>query len=360
MKRPTPTQVERTFGEDEIIVSKTDTRGRITYANDVFCRVSLYSEDELLGQPHSLIRHPDMPRAVFQLLWDAIQAGREIFAYVVNLAADGAHYWVLAHVTPSFDPAGRVVGYHSNRRSPHRDAVTAASELYARLRAEERPVGLLVNNAGLGLHQRFVTGDLAREEAALDLMVRAVLVLSHAAAGKPLLGLCGGYQMLATAIHDEVESRRGTVAGLGLLPIEVAFAPRKTVARSVGTAFGSVPVSGYEIHHGYVRSADPGLSPLIRRTDGRGEGAWAGSVFGTHWHGIFSSDEFRRRFLTEAARLAGRHGFRVAADTSFEAARNRTLDLLGDLVEEHLDTDALWRLIEQGAPPGLPTLLSGF
>jgi len=118
-------------------------------------------------------------------------------------------------------------------------------------------------------------------------------------------------------------------------------------------------VHGYEIHHGYVRSADPGLSPLIRRTDGRGEGAWAGSVFGTHWHGIFSSDEFRRRFLTEAARLAGRHGFRVAADTSFEAARNRTLDLLGDLVEEHLDTGALWRLIEQGAPAGLPFVPPG-
>ena len=83
-----------------------------------------------------------------------------------------------------------------------------------------------------------------------------------------------------------------------------------------------------------------------------------GAVHGTHWHGAFESDEFRRWFLTEAARLAGRHGFEVAPDTRFAAARERSLDLLGDLVEEHLDTDALWRLIETGAtrrPPLHPT-----
>nr|BFE86398.1 hypothetical protein GCM10020093_089990 [Planobispora longispora] len=113
-----PTGVERTFAPDEIIVTKTDLKGHITYANDVFLRVSAYSEEEVLGQPHSLIRHPDMPRCVFALLWQEIRRGREIFAYVVNLAADGAHYWVLAHVTPSAGPGGQIVGYHSNRRVP--------------------------------------------------------------------------------------------------------------------------------------------------------------------------------------------------------------------------------------------------
>src|SRR5690606_23838022 len=139
--RPTrvqPTGVERTFGEDEIIVSKTDRRGVITYANDVFIRVSQYSESELVGKPHNIIRHPDMPRCVFKLLWDTLAEGREIFAYVVNLAADGAHYWVLAHVTPSYNRAGELVGYHSNRRSPYRGAVNAVSELYAKPRAEEQ------------------------------------------------------------------------------------------------------------------------------------------------------------------------------------------------------------------------------
>lgn len=132
-----PTGVERTFGTDEIIVSKTDLQGRITYANDVFCRVAGYDEADLIGKPHSVVRHPDMPRVVFRLLWDTLGAGREVFAYIDNLAADGAHYWVLAHVTPSWRD-GRVVGYHSNRRLPERPAVAAASALYAPLRAEER------------------------------------------------------------------------------------------------------------------------------------------------------------------------------------------------------------------------------
>ncbi|HEY2948094.1 MAG TPA: cobyric acid synthase [Micromonosporaceae bacterium] len=184
-------------------------------------------------------------------------------------------------------------------------------------------------------------------------------VIAHAAAGQPLLGICGGFQMLGTAIHDDVESRRGAVAGLGLLPVDVTFRARKTVAQSVGTAFGSASVRGYEIHHGYVSRRDPALEPLLHYADGRPEGAIAGNVFGTHWHGAFESDEFRRRFLTEAARLAGRHGFRVAPDTSFAAVRERTLDLLGDLVEEHLDTEALWRLVESGPPAGLPFVVPG-
>jgi adenosylcobyric acid synthase len=184
-------------------------------------------------------------------------------------------------------------------------------------------------------------------------------VTAHAGAGRPLLGICGGYQMLGRLIHDDVESRRGTVQGLGLLPIEVTFGGRKVVTRSRGTAYGSVPVRGYEIHHGYVSRADPGLPPLIRDADGRAEGAAASPVFGTHWHGAFECDEFRRRFLAEVARLAGRSRFEVAPDTRFAAARERTLDLLGDLVERHLDTDALWRLIEDGPPAGLPFVPPG-
>ena len=183
-------------------------------------------------------------------------------------------------------------------------------------------------------------------------------VLAHAAAGKPVLGICGGYQMLAERIHDEVESRRGTVAGLGLLPIEIAFAAGKTLARPAGTALGA-PVHGYEIHHGYLSRTEPGLRKLIELPDGTGEGALHGNVVGTHWHGAFESDGFRRAFLTEAARIAGRPGFRVAPDTRYAQLRERSLDLLGDLVEEHLDTDALWRLIEHGAPAGLPFVPPG-
>ena len=136
--RPTPTGRERTFGEEEIIVSKTDTSGRITYANDVFLRIAGYTEAEVIGQPHSLIRHPDMPRCVFQLLWSTIASGNEIFAHVVKLAKNGAHYWVLANVTPTFDGAGSIVGFHSNRRTPERAALAAIEPLYRELLAEER------------------------------------------------------------------------------------------------------------------------------------------------------------------------------------------------------------------------------
>lgn len=133
----TPTGKERFFKEDEIIVSKTDLKGRISYANDIFLKIAGYRESEVLQQPHSLIRHPDMPRCVFQLLWDRIQAGEEIFAYVKNMAKNGDHYWVLAHVTPSRDRNNRIIGYHSNRRVPNREAIQKIEPLYAKLQAEE-------------------------------------------------------------------------------------------------------------------------------------------------------------------------------------------------------------------------------
>jgi PAS domain S-box-containing protein len=133
-----PTGEARTFGPDELIVSKTDLRGVITYANDVFLRVSRYELDEVIGRPHNLIRHPQMPRAVFALLWQTLAEGRELFAYINNLASDGAHYWVLAHVTPSYSAGGAVTGYHSSRRRPSPGAIRTLAPLYEQLVAEER------------------------------------------------------------------------------------------------------------------------------------------------------------------------------------------------------------------------------
>ena len=139
MARPTikPTGRERTFHEDEIIVSKTDLKGIITYANHVFMRVAGYTERELLGKPHNIIRHPDMPKCVFKLLWDTIAAGNEIFAYVINLCKNGDHYWVFAHVTPSFDGKGNITGYHSSRRKPDRQAVDQVVPIYQALLKKE-------------------------------------------------------------------------------------------------------------------------------------------------------------------------------------------------------------------------------
>ncbi len=142
MPQPTLTGIERRMHVDDLIVSKTDLQGRITYANRTFLEIAGYTEDELLGKAHNIIRHPHMPRCVFKYLWDTIATGREVFAYVINRCKDGDHYWVFAHVTPTFDLAGRIIGYHSNRRAPLRSAIQRIEPLYRQLLAvEQRQAG---------------------------------------------------------------------------------------------------------------------------------------------------------------------------------------------------------------------------
>jgi PAS domain S-box-containing protein len=134
-----PSGRETFFPASELIVSKTDLKGRMTYVNRLFCKMAGYTEAELLGQPHSLIRHPDMPRSVFKLLWDTVEERREIFAFVKNMASNGDHYWVFAHVTPSYGLDGKIAGYHSNRRVPPPDLIKKTiAPLYADVLAIEK------------------------------------------------------------------------------------------------------------------------------------------------------------------------------------------------------------------------------
>ena len=133
----TLTGVERQLTPDDIVVSKTDIKGRITYANQVFLDIAGYVEKEVIGRPHNIVRHPEMPRAVFKLLWDTISQGNEIFAYVVNRAKNGDHYWVFAHVTPTFDQGGAIINYHSSRRAPRREAVEKVRTVYRTILEEE-------------------------------------------------------------------------------------------------------------------------------------------------------------------------------------------------------------------------------
>jgi adenosylcobyric acid synthase len=174
-------------------------------------------------------------------------------------------------------------------------------------------------------------------------------VTERAAAGRPVLGICGGYQMLAGEIDDPVESGAGLVTGLGLLPVRVKFGAEKRLGRPEGRALGA-PVAGYEIHHGIAERA-AGAEPFL---DGCRAGP-GGAVWGTSWHGTLENDEFRRAFLAEIAAQAGRD-FTPAPDTDFAHLRETRLDVLGDLVAAHLDTGALTQLITGGPPPGLPVL----
>lgn len=172
-------------------------------------------------------------------------------------------------------------------------------------------------------------------------------ITARARQGRPVLGICAGFQMLAGEIRDEVESRAGTVCGLGLLPAAVRFWPSKVLRQCRSEAFGE-QVTGYQIHHGVTEVS--GGEPFPG-------GCASGPVWGTSWHGLLESDGFRETMLSWVAAATGRTY--VPAGVSFQAERERQLDILGDLIADHLDTGALLRLVEDGAPAGLPFIPPG-
>jgi PAS domain S-box-containing protein len=172
MKQPvTPTSVERLMREDDFIVSKTDLKGRITYGNRIFIEFSGYAESELLGTQHNIIRHPDMPRAVFKLLWDTIQAGRECNAYVKNMARDGSFYWVFANVAPNLDGNRNITGYFSVRRKPKAAAVRTATDLYRAMLEAEKAAG---SRDAIAASTRILTDLLAEKGMSYDELVLAI------------------------------------------------------------------------------------------------------------------------------------------------------------------------------------------
>jgi len=191
--------------------------------------------------------------------------------------------------------------------------------------------------------------DLGRLRAAgLDQALKA-----RAAKQDPILGICGGYQLLGTGITDEVESREGEVAGLGLLPVTTNFEAEKILRTVTGHSnLLQSPVGGYEIRHGRPRTAG---EPLIRDSRGEPEGCVAGATLGTSWHGLLEHDDARRAMLRWVAKRR-KIDFTPAPDTSFAAERERQLDRLGDLIERHIDTDRLSTLIDNGVPTDLPDL----
>ncbi|KUH98213.1 cobalamin biosynthesis protein CobQ [Mycolicibacterium acapulense] len=167
---------------------------------------------------------------------------------------------------------------------------------------------------------------------------------AHAARGLPVLGVCGGFQMLCARIDDDVESGAGVVPGLNLLDADIVFTPEKTLLRH------EEPLSGYEIHHGQIgrSTEEQWLGVGLRR----------GAVYGTHWHGVLDNDDVRRSWLVEVAHAAGRDGFAVADDVDVGARRDAQLDLMADLLTSHLDVDAVLTLLSDGAP-ARPDVVTG-
>jgi len=230
------------------------------------------------------------------------------------------------------------------RISNFTDADALAAEPGVLVRFAERPADLADADLVVLPGSRATVADLGwlRERGLAD------AIAGRARAGRPVLGICGGYQMLAGSIDDPVESRLGLLDGLGLLPVRVVFGPSKRLGRPVGRALGA-PVAGYEIHHGIAEVTDPAAERFL-------DGCRRGAVWGTSWHGVLENDEFRRAFLAEVAALAGRD-FTPVPDTDFAAVRQARLDALGDLVADHLEVAALSRLITGGPPPGMPSVL---
>ncbi|MCD8213834.1 MAG: PAS domain-containing protein [Campylobacter sp.] len=152
---------EHTVDVDAFLVSKTDTKGYITYCNEPFLKIVGAKQSELLGKPHNIIRHPDMPRIVFKLLWEYVKNKREIFAYVKNKSFDGGYYWVFANVTASLDANKNIVGYYSVRRKPNPKAIEIIEPIYKRLLEIEKTGGMEASQKALNelLAQKGVSYD---------------------------------------------------------------------------------------------------------------------------------------------------------------------------------------------------------
>lgn len=136
--KATPTNNEHLLKKDDLIVTKTNLKGEITYANKTFLDICVFHESDILNQPHNIIRHPDMPKAIFRMLWNDLKRGDEFFGVVKNLCNDGGFYWVFANITPSFDATGKVIGYFSVRRHVSKKLVNVMVDLYSQMVREEK------------------------------------------------------------------------------------------------------------------------------------------------------------------------------------------------------------------------------
>lgn len=164
---------EKVLDQNDFIVSKTDTRGKIIYCNEIFAKMAGYTFDQLIGANHNLIRHPEMPKLAFKILWDKVQSKQEFFGYVKNLCADGGHYWVLAYVTADLDANNNIIGYTSVRRKPPQSAINQIEPIYKTLLDAERSGG--VESSERILNAMLKKHDLEYDEFVINLQKGATI-----------------------------------------------------------------------------------------------------------------------------------------------------------------------------------------
>jgi adenosylcobyric acid synthase len=278
-----------------------------------------------------------------------------VLPHVEDLWLDAEDSLAIDRGLPSTPPRGREALDVAVVRLPHASNVTDVEALAAEpgVRVRYTVEASDVDRADLavlpGTKNTVADLDWLRSRGIAGALER------RAGAGAPVLGICGGYQVLGRRVVDHVESRRGEVEGLGLLPVTTTFAEDKLLARRTGTSLRyGTPASGYEIRHGRVERH--GGEPWLAGEDGE-EGCVVGAVWATSWHGVLEHDPLRRALLAEVAERAGRDWLPGAL--AFAEVRERRLDVLGRLVADHLDTAALERLLEHGAPRDLPLVAPG-
>ncbi|WP_457743665.1 PAS domain-containing protein [Sulfurimonas sp.] len=169
MQHPEPIQQEIDLDSKRYIVSKTDPKGIIEYGNDYFVEISGYSEAELMGQPHSIIRHPDMPKVVFKMMWDRINQAQNIMAVVKNLAKDGSYYWVITEFEPKVDPiTNKIISHTAFIKAAPKKAVEAVEPLYAKLLEIE-------NNGGMQASEKYLRGLLEEKNMTYDEFINNIV-----------------------------------------------------------------------------------------------------------------------------------------------------------------------------------------
>ncbi|MBD3825126.1 MAG: PAS domain-containing protein [Epsilonproteobacteria bacterium] len=165
MDRPTPIDREIKLNPKRYIVSKTDAKGIIEYGNDYFVEISGYKESELLGKPHSIIRHPDMPKVVFKMMWDRINKGQNIMAVVKNMAKDGSYYWVVTEFEPKIDPiSNEIISHTAFRKAAPQKAIDTMAPIYAKLLEIEK-------EGGMAASEKYLRGLLEEKNTTYDKFV---------------------------------------------------------------------------------------------------------------------------------------------------------------------------------------------